>query len=155
MMGGIPAVGWNDLIVGGLCVGIAFVWLMRQERALDLMLFGDDLASVKGVNVRVLTRTAFVLTSLVVGWIVSQCGVIGFVGIIIPAIGRIIIGLRHKNLLPLSALLGASLVVLCDVLGRLVIAPFEIPAGVFTSVLGGPIFILLMMRPSRVQGTLL
>jgi iron complex transport system permease protein len=149
MMGGIPAVGWDDLIVGAACVMVTFVWLWRHERGLDLMLFGDDLASVKGVDVRTLTRTAFVLTSFVIGWIVAQCGVIGFVGIVVPAIARIIIGLRHKYLLPLAALLGAALVVFCDLMGRMVIAPFEIPAGVFTSVIGGPIFILLMIRPSR------
>lgn len=149
MMGGIPAVGWDDLILGAVCVLVNFVWLLRHERGLDLMLFGDDLASVKGINVTILTRTAFVLTSFLVGWVVAQCGVIGFVGIIVPAIARMIIGLRHKYLLPLSALLGATLVVFCDLLGRMVIAPFEIPAGVFTSVIGGPIFILLMIRPSR------
>lgn len=155
MMGGIPAVGWSDLILGTVCVLVTFVWLMRNERGLDLVLFGEDMASVKGIDVPTLVRTSFVLTSFVVGWIVAQCGVIGFVGIIVPAIGRIAIGLRHKYLLPLSALLGAILVVVCDVLGRVVIAPFEIPAGVFTSVIGGPIFIMLMMRPSRQHGSLL
>lgn len=155
MMGGIPAVGWSDLILGTICVLVTFVWLMRNERGLDLVLFGEDIASVKGIDVHTLVRTSFVLTSFVVGWIVAQCGVIGFVGIIVPAIGRIAIGLRHKYLLPLSALLGAILVVVCDVLGRVVIAPFEIPAGVFTSVIGGPIFIMLMMRPSRQHGSLL
>jgi iron complex transport system permease protein len=155
MMGGIPAVGWSDLIIGTVCVLVAFAWLMKNERGLDLILFGEDIASVKGIDVVKLVRTSFVLTSFVVGWIVAQCGVIGFVGIIVPAIGRIAIGLRHKYLLPLSAILGAILVVVCDVLGRVVIAPFEIPAGVFTSVLGGPLFIMLIIRPTRRQGPLL
>ncbi len=155
MMGGIPAVGWGDLALGTVFVAVALVWLMRNERGLDLMLFGDDIATVKGIDVPRLTRASFVLTSFVVGWVVAQCGVIGFVGIIVPALCRAMIGLRHKFLIPLSCLVGAMLVVLCDVLGRVIIAPFEIPAGVFTSVIGGPAFIVIMLTQGRKSGALL
>jgi len=154
MMGGIPSVEWSDLVVGIVCIGVMIAWLIRHERGLDLMLFGDDLAAVKGIDPRGLTRTSFVLTSCVVGWIVAQCGVIGFIGIIIPCICRLTIGLRHRFLIPLAGLVGAWMVVACDLLGRLVIAPFEIPAGVFTAVLGGPVFIFLLMKPGRFQGPL-
>lgn len=146
MMGGIPSVGWSDLLIGATCVCVSCVWLFRHHRALDLMLFGDDIALVKGVDVHRVTYTSFVLTSFVIGWIVAQCGVIGFVGIIVPALSRFIVGLRHRVLLPMSFLLGASLVLVCDIVGRIAIAPFEIPAGVFTAVLGGPLFIGLVMR---------
>ena len=155
MMGGIPSVEWSDIAIGVVCIAAMIAWLIRHERGLDLMLFGDDLAAVKGIDPHRLTRTSFVLTSCVVGWIVAQCGVIGFIGIIVPSICRLAIGLRHKFLIPLSGLVGACLVVTCDLLGRLVIAPFEIPAGVFTAILGGPIFIVLVMRPGRFQGSLL
>ncbi|MEY4700270.1 MAG: hypothetical protein RL326_457 [Pseudomonadota bacterium] len=149
MMGGIPAVAWGDLALGAVCVGVTFSWLMRNSRGLDLMLFGDDLASVKGIDVRRLTRASFVLTSFVVGWVVAQCGVIGFVGIIVPAVCRMVIGIRHKFLIPLSCVVGGILVVACDVIGRVAIAPFEIPAGVFTSVIGGPAFVTIMLAQGR------
>lgn len=149
MMGGISAIGWEDLAVGAVCVGVTCAWLLRQTRALDLMLFGDDIAAVKGIDVQRISRRSFVLTSFLVGWIVSHCGVIGFVGIIVPALSRGIVGSRHAMLLPLSGIVGATLVVACDTIGRVVIAPFEVPAGVFTSVLGGPLFLLIMIRERR------
>jgi iron complex transport system permease protein len=153
MMGGIPAVAWNDLALGAACVGVTFAWLTRNARGLDLMLFGDDIASVKGIDVQRLTRASFVLTSFVVGWVVAQCGVIGFVGIIVPAVCRMIIGIRHKFLIPLSCIVGGILVVACDVIGRVAIAPFEIPAGVFTSVIGGPAFVAIMLTHGRKSGS--
>ena len=155
MMGGIPAVAWGDLLLGAVCVGVTLAWLLRNERGLDLILFGDDIASVKGIDVQRLTRTSFVLTSFVVGWVVAQCGVIGFVGIIVPAVCRMVIGIRHKFLIPLSCVVGGILVVTCDVIGRVAIAPFEIPAGVFTSVIGGPAFIVIMLAQGRKPGALL
>jgi iron complex transport system permease protein len=149
MMGGIPAVGWGDLVVGAGCAGVIIAWLWTHNRQLDLMLFGDDLAVVKGLDPRRFSYATFVLSSFLVGWIVAQCGVIGFVGIVVPAIARILVGVAHSRVLPISLLLGALLVVVCDLLGRVVIAPFEIPAGVFTSVLGGPAFVALLLGFGR------
>lgn len=150
MMGGIPLLGWDDLLLGAVCVVVILVWALRNSRGFDLMLFGDDLASVKGIDARRLTMTTFVLTSFVVGWVVAQCGVIGFVGIIVPALARLLVGVSHARMIPISALLGAVLVVVCDIAGRMIISPFEIPAGVFTAVLGGPAFVALLCRPRRV-----
>jgi iron complex transport system permease protein len=152
LMGGIPTVSWRDLAVGVLCfVGIV-AWLWTHSGELDLMLFGDDLATVKGLDPIRFSRITFVLSSFFVGWVVAQCGIIGFVGIVVPAIARILVGVSHARVLPISLLLGALLVVLCDVLGRVLIAPFEIPAGVFTSVIGGPIFVLLLLAEAK-RGT--
>jgi iron complex transport system permease protein len=122
---------------------------MTRHRDLDLVLFGDDVAAVKGVAVSPLYYTTFILSSLIVGWVVAQCGVIGFVGIVVPACARLVVGLRHRVVVPLSFLLGAVLVVLCDLLGRIVRPPFEVPAGVFTSIVGGPVFILLVLLGYR------
>lgn len=149
MMGGIPAVRGADLLIGVCLVTVLVVWLIRHHREFDLMLFGDDVAAVKGAAVQRLYYTTFVLSSLVVGWIVSQCGVIGFVGIVVPAMARLMVGLRHKYVVPLSFILGALLVVVCDLLGRVVRPPFEVPAGVFTAILGGPIFIVLATTTYR------
>ena len=149
MMGGIPAVTMLDLIPGVLLITLFLVWIVRRHREFDLMLFGDDFAATKGVDVRRLYHASFLLSSLVVGWIVAHCGVIGFVGIIVPAIARNLVGLRHRHLVPLSFLIGAILVVGCDLLGRISRPPFEVPAGVFTAVLGGPIFIARALSTSR------
>lgn len=149
MMGGIPAVQYSDLTIGAFLIIVLCWWLVCSYREFDLMLFGDDVATVKGASVRRLYYVTFILSSLVVGWIVSQCGVIGFVGIVVPAVARLLVGLRHRYVVPLSFVLGALLVVLCDLLGRVVRPPFEVPAGVFTAILGGPIFIVLALGSYR------
>jgi len=148
MMGGIPSAGWSDLLVGAFSLALILAWLSPRTRELDLVLFGDDLATVKGLDVRRFSRATFALSSFLIGWVVANCGVIGFVGIIVPAVARLLVGVRHARVLPVSVMLGALLVVVCDLLGRVVIAPFEIPAGVFTSVLGGPIFVALLIAGS-------
>ena len=146
LMGSIGSPPWDVLLLGFFVVALTFVWGLRNARVLDLFLFGDDMATVKGVDVNRQARIVFIFSSMVVGWIVAQCGVIGFVGIVVPAIARLLVGLPHRRVLPAAGLLGAILVLLCDALGRVVIAPFEIPAGVFTSVIGGPMFIWLVIR---------
>ncbi len=148
MMGGIPSVGWGDLTIGAITLSVILAWLLPRTRELDLILFGDDLATVKGVDVRRFSQATFILSSFLVGWVVANCGVIGFVGIIVPALARIIVGIRHSRVIPISIMLGALLVLICDLLGRVVIAPFEVPAGVFTAVLGGPIFMALLVYGS-------
>ena len=145
MMGGIPSAGWSELLIGAISLALILAWLYPRTRELDLVLFGDDLATVKGVDVKRFSRATFALSSFLIGWVVANCGVIGFVGIIVPAVARILVGVRHARVLPISVMLGALLVLVCDLLGRVVIAPFEIPAGVFTSVLGGPIFVALLI----------
>lgn len=145
MMGGIPVANLSDLVCGIVLCAALFFWLMRHTRELDLALFGDEVAQVKGVDMARFARITFVISSLLVGWIVAQCGTIGFVGIIVPAIARLIVGIGHRAVLPMALLLGAILVLVCDLLGRCVIAPFEIPAGVFSAVLGGPVFIALLV----------
>lgn len=145
MMGGIPAVSGTDLAIGSALVGIFLLYVLKRHRDLDLALFGDEVASTKGVAISSLYYATFILSSLIVGWVVAQCGVIGFVGIVVPACARLLVGLRHRLVIPLSFLLGAVLVVLCDLLGRVVRPPFEVPAGVFTAIVGGPVFILLVV----------
>lgn len=146
MLGGIPTPAWGDLGFGAALVLLLAGWIWRNQRGLDLIWFGDDLAAIKGVEVRPLYRSAFLLTSLVIGWIVAQCGVIGFVGIVVPALARTAAGLSHRTAAPLAALWGATLVVLCDLLGRAALPPFEVPVGVFTALLGGPVFIWFLLR---------
>ena len=149
MLGGVPAVTWQTVAVGAVVVLFTVVWLLMRARSLDLMLFGNEFAKTKGVETDKLTHQVFVVTSVAIGWMVAQCGVIGFVGIIVPAAVRLVVGLHHLRVIPLSFLGGALLVVLCDIAGRIMTAPFEIPAGVFTAVLGGPVFVMLLLRSRR------
>jgi iron complex transport system permease protein len=151
MMGGIPVPEISDLVLGSLLIATLCAWVVRNRDALDLMWFGDDVATLKGVNVDRVYRAAFLVTSVVVGWIVAQCGVVGFVGIIVPAGVRLLVGLRHRYVAPLSFLLGALLVVSCDLLGRVVSPPFEVPVGVFTAVVGGPVFMALLLTGRRAR----
>lgn len=151
MMGGIPVPETSDLVLGSVLVAALCVWVVRNRDALDLMWFGDDLATLKGVNVDSVYRSAFLVTSVVIGWIVAQCGVVGFVGIIVPAGVRLLVGLRHRYVAPLSFLLGAILVVSCDLLGRVITPPFEVPVGVFTAVVGGPVFMALLLTGRRAR----
>ena len=145
MMGGIPTVTYRDLAPGVAALALLCAWVAKRNRDLDLMLFGDDVAALKGVETTRLYYAAFALSSLFVGWVVAMCGVIGFVGIIVPAIARHFVGCRHRALAPLSLAFGGMLVLGCDLLGRVINPPFEIPAGVFTAVIGGPLFLLLVV----------
>lgn len=151
LMGGVPGASFIDVGVGVALVTAVVTWAYCNSRNFDLMLFGDELARTKGVDTSSVRRTTFLLTSVFVGWVVSQCGVIGFVGIIVPAVARLVVGVGHRALVPLSFLAGGSLVVVCDLLGRVVVPPFEVPAGVFTSLIGGPIFIVLLLSRRKVS----
>lgn len=149
MLGAVPSASWPTVGVAALLAGCTTAWLWRNHRKLDLILFGEEFAALKGADPYRLSRATFLVTSVTVGWFVAQCGVIGFVGIIVPAAIRLLVGIHHRRVLPLSFLMGALLVVSCDLLGRLVTPPFEVPAGVFTAVIGGPIFVALLVRSGR------
>ena len=125
------------LAMGGL------IWLSRM---FNLISTGDESAIQLGVNVPAVKRTAYLLASLLTGVVVSVSGVVGFVGLIIPHICRILFGPDHRLLLPASALLGGSFMVLADVVSRVVLAPTEIPVGAVTAALGAPVFIYLLRK---------
>jgi iron complex transport system permease protein len=125
------------LAMGGL------TWL---SRAFNLISTGDESAMQLGVNVPAVKRTAYLLASLLTGVVVSVSGVVGFVGLIIPHICRMLFGPDHRLLLPASALLGGSFMVLADVLSRVILAPTEIPVGAVTAALGAPVFIYLLRK---------
>jgi iron complex transport system permease protein len=120
-----------------------FAWLARP---LNLLSLGPDSAETHGIDVRHAQRAAFFSASLATGAAVSVAGPIGFVGIIIPHLVRLMVGADHRVVLPASALFGAAFLVGCDVVSRTVMAPVEIPVGVVTAILGGPFFLWLLVR---------
>ena len=120
-----------------------FAWLPKP---LNLLALGPDSAATRGVNVLRTQRLAFFSASLATGAAVSLGGPIGFVGIIIPHLIRLIVGSDHRLILPAATLFGAAFLVICDVLARTLLAPMELPVGIITAVLGGPFFLWLLIR---------
>ena len=145
-MGSIASSTWEKLIVSGLFIIPGIIVLSFFTRELNIMSLGDESAHYLGINTEKLKYILLIICSIIIGAVVSTGGTIGFIGLIVPHIIRILRGSDHKKLIPYSALLGASILMLSDTVGRVLIQPKEIPVGVMTSVLGGPFFILLLRR---------
>ena len=116
--------------------------------ALNALLLGDSEAQHLGYNVERLKLLILLLTCVGAGAVVATSGVIGFVGLIAPHLSRLIVGPDHRHVLPLSALFGAMLLTLADIIARTSVAPAELPIGVLTALIGGPVF-LWLLRQSR------
>jgi iron complex transport system permease protein len=115
-------------------------------RALDLLSLGEDAAAARGVDVLRAERTALVSASLATGAAVSIAGPVGFVGIIVPHVVRLLVGSAHQLVLPGSALFGGAFLIICDLVARTLFSPVEIPVGVVTAMIGGPFFLWLLLR---------
>ncbi len=150
------AVRWliGDLDVGGLApvaaslplVLVAFAIIATLPRALNLLSLGPDAAAARGVNVAQAQRLAFVSASLATSAAVSLSGPVAFIGIIVPHLVRLVVGVDHRLVLPASALFGAAFPVLCDLIARTLTSPVALPVGIVTAVLGGPFFLWLLVR---------
>ncbi|MGB0467369.1 MAG: FecCD family ABC transporter permease [Pontibacterium sp.] len=145
LMGGLQHQGWSEVVVLALIALPVFLGLLSQSRTLNLLLLGERQAQLLGVSVQRCHRYLIVFCALGVGAVVAVGGMIGFVGLVVPHLVRLMIGPDNRYLLPLSALLGALFLTLADVLARLLIAPAELPLGVVTSLLGGPFFLLMIL----------
>lgn len=122
------------------------LWLPRRARALNALLLGESEARHLGFAVERLKRELVFCTALGVGAAVAAAGMIGFIGLVVPHLMRLLLGPDHRLLLPASALAGASLLLLADLLARLLLAPAELPIGIVTALLGAPFFIYLLLR---------
>ena len=116
------------------------------SNAMNLFLMGKELAQTMGVNTKVITATLLIATSIMVSATVAACGPIGFVGLVIPHLLRLIIGPDHRVLVPACLLGGGAYVVICDILARTLPAQGEMPAGVITAMIGAPLFIILLKK---------
>jgi iron complex transport system permease protein len=105
-------------------------------------------AAARGVDVGRAQRLAFLSASLATGAAISLAGPIGFIGIVVPHLVRLLVGADHRVVLPASILFGAAFLVVCDLIGRTVMAPIELPVGIVTAMIGGPLFIWLLIRKS-------
>jgi len=145
LMGTLSAPSLSALIGIGACLLIAIVLLLRESQALNLLAVGEDAARSLGVDSDRVQRTVFLVSAVLTGAVVSVSGMIGFVGMVVPHLVRILYGADHRLLLPVSALGGGILLMVADTVARTVVAPAEIPVGVITALIGGPFFIYLLM----------
>lgn len=145
---------WQHLGLPTIVVVLMTGYLMLQSRSLNVLLMGDESAVALGVNVERLQIQLFVITSLMVGVVVAVSGAIGFVGLMIPHIVRMGVGSDHRRVLPIAALGGGLFMVLMDLVGRIAVAPEELPVGIVTAAFGGPFFLWLLRQRSTVGGGL-
>ena len=145
-LGSLEITDRHKLLVALVFIIPALLWLPRYAPALNANLLGEREAGHLGVEMEKIKRQLIVLVALVVGISVSLSGVIGFVGLVVPHLIRILTGPDHRLLLPASALFGATLLIGADIVARTAVAPAEIPIGIITAILGGPFFLWLLMR---------
>ena len=126
-----------------------FLWLWAKGLSLNLITLGEEAALQMGVETGALQRQVFIASSLMIGAMVSVSGMIGFVGLMVPHVMRLIIGSDHRLLLPASFLAGGIFLAWADTLARILLAPAELPVGIITAFLGGPFFLFLLYREGR------
>ncbi len=144
MVGGLNGVTWADVhsVLPYVIVGVIIALMLPDK--LNILVLGDEVATGLGVNVERLRFIFIILSSLLAGSAVSIVGLLGFVGLIVPHITRLIIGADYRFLFPAAVLLGAIVVLICDLLARTLCSPIEIPVGIIMSVLGAPFFLYLL-----------
>lgn len=146
MVGSLSGLTFHRLLLPCACITAAFVLALLFSKSLNLLSLGDDVARSLGLHVPAVRFVLLVLSSLLAGCVVSYAGLLSFIGLVVPHICRHLFGNDARFLLPCSALLGGSFVILCDLLGRVLFSPFELPAGILMSFIGGPFFLYLLLK---------
>ena len=149
LMGSFSAATWTDVRIVALPLAAGVLVLCLLARELDIFQFGEETAAYLGMDTEAVKRLLLVACALVTGASVAVSGIIGFVGLIVPHLVRMLIGPRHRYLLPCSALGGAVFLVSCDTLSRLVSQPSEIPIGIVTAFVGAPYFVFLLKKRKK------
>ena len=149
LMGRIPSLDYRTLFVLSIAIMLASFALLLLSRNFNALSLGEESAMQLGVNVEKLKRHTFVLGSLLTGLCVAVAGLIGFVGLVVPHMLRMVLGPDHRLLLPAAFLGGAGFLVLADLAARVLLAPNELPVGVVTALIGGPFFLYLLRTRSR------
>lgn len=149
LLGSVSMRGWSyiRMVLPFFIIGSFILWLNRRE--LNAMLFGEERAHYLGVNVKRSKLQVLIGGSVLTGSAVAVSGTIGFVGLVVPHMTRLMWGADHRHLLPLSLINGASLLIICDLVSRTIIAPAELPVGVITAFIGAPVFAYIFYRQRR------
>jgi iron complex transport system permease protein len=148
-MGNLSGASWLKVTIMGAVAVLLMGLFPRDSRALNALLLGESEARHLGINVQRVKRRLIVLTALGVGVSVAVAGLVGFVGLIMPHIIRLMIGPDHRWLIPASGLAGATLLVVADSLARVVVIPAELPTGILTAILGAPFFVALLLQQRK------
>jgi iron complex transport system permease protein len=146
LLGGLSGTQWESLPIPALVLAGAIVVVLAKARRMNVLVLGDDACAALGVDAARLRWQLLILTTLLTGTVVAVSGGIGFVGLIIGHLARMLVGADHRRMLPVTAVLGACFLIWADVLARIVISPAELPVGVVTAFLGVPLFLLVMRR---------
>lgn len=146
LMGSLGAASWDQLLFVFPLLALAMWGIYRKRNELNLLLLGEANARFLGVEVEKVKHQLLWFNALAVGVAVSVSGIIGFVGLLIPHILRVTLGSDYRQLLPQVLLLGGSVMLVADLVSRLIMAPAEVPIGIITSLLGAPVFVVLLLR---------
>jgi iron complex transport system permease protein len=149
MSGSLAGAKWAYLKLPLIVLIICMIFLQINYRGLNVLLLGEETAGALGVNVKLLQKELVLVASLMAGVTIAVSGTIGFVGLMVPHFTRLLVGGDHRKVLPISALLGGILVVWVDVVARMLIAPEELPVGILTAIIGGPLFIYMLKRQTK------
>ncbi len=150
-LGTFSGASWQQVFIVGTVAAVIFILALRYAKQLNTLLLGEEEATYLGVNPDKLKRRIMLLNTAMVSVATAFVGVISFMGLIVPHVLRLLIGSDNKKLLPASMILGATLLVLADLCARLLLAPAEVPIGIITSLVGAPVFIILLKRFNLVQ----
>lgn len=148
LMGSLAGATWNEISFILPIIFIGTIFFITQYRTLNLMLLGDEVSVTLGTDLHKYRIIYLMITSLMIGIIVYSSGMIGFIGLIIPHIVRMIFGTDHKKIIPIAAILGSIFLIWADVLSRIIIKGTEIPIGILISMIGAPCFVWLMIKKS-------
>lgn len=148
-LGSLNTSSYKQILLIAPIVVLGSLFIYRRYKDLNILSMGEEDAYSLGVEVERVKKELIVISSLIVAALVSVTGIIGFVGLIIPHITRMIVGSNHKELVPFSFILGALFLVVCDTISRVIIAPGELPVGAVTALIGAPYFIYLLWKKKR------
>lgn len=152
LLGSFAGIQWGDLPLTAIIITLFMLYIYMFNQDLDVLLLGNHEAAQMGLSVKQLQLSIVIISSIVIATLVSKVGVVGFIGLIIPHLARIIGGPKHKHTLLFSALIGSIVMIWSDVLSRALYSPEEIPIGVLTSLLGAPLFIWIIMNRYKHNG---
>jgi iron complex transport system permease protein len=151
LIGGFSGITLDKVNFAGGFIVLAFVLALILSYDMNILALGDESAKSLGLNVTRIRFLYLILAAVLAGSAISIAGILGFVGLIVPHIARILVGYDNRVLIPVSALLGSIFTLFCDLLARVIFAPYEIPVGIIMSFLGGPFFIYLLIKGRRGQ----
>lgn len=145
-LGSLGGITWRSLPVAAILMSMAILLLIRYARRLDALVLGEAEAGHLGIDPVRLRRRVVALAALGTGAAVALTGIIGFIGLVVPHVARLLFGAAHRHLIPRAALLGATVLTLSDLVARTALAPSELPIGIVTSAFGAPFFLWLLLR---------